>query len=101
MVLFGALLFGIDDGRLPYNPDSTYGLFLVIISFQAVALGKTPLGDFRRSSLLVIGGFLAAAVGLFGCFIPGVSSDFLRTLVGVIVLAGGIALSAQLWASKQ
>ncbi|MDR0358472.1 MAG: hypothetical protein LBJ87_03270 [bacterium] len=100
MVLFGGLLFGIDSGRLRYNPDSTYGLFLVIVSFQSVALGKTPFGDFRRSWLLVGIGFIAATVGLFGSFIPGVSSDFLRTLVGVILVVGGIALSAQLWISR-
>ncbi|MGW4566196.1 hypothetical protein ACWEN3_28560 [Streptomyces sp. NPDC004561] len=101
MTLFGGLLFGIDSGSLPFNPDSTYGLFLVIISFQAAALGKTPFGDFGRSWLLVIVGFCAATVGLFGCFIPGISSAFLRILVGVLLLCGGIVLSAQLWISKQ
>lgn len=101
MVLFGALLFGIDSGRLRYNADSAYGLFLVIVAFQTVALGKTPFGDFRRSWLLVVIGFIAAAFGLFGSFIPGISSDLLRTLVGVILVVGGIALSAQLWVSRQ
>jgi len=101
MVLYGVLLFGIDAGKLRYAPDSTYGLLLVIIAFQAITLGKTPFGDFRRSWVLVIIGFIAAAIGLFGCFVPGVSSTLLRTLVGVIFIIGGIALSAQLWISRE
>jgi len=101
MVLFGALLFRINNGSLNYNPDSTYGLFLVIVAFQVATLGKTPLGDFRRSWLLLIIGFGAAAIGLFGCFIPGVSSYLLRTLVGLILLGGGLVLFAQLWISKE
>ena len=48
MLLFGLLLFKIHTGDLPYNPDSTYGLFLVIVSFQVITMGKTPFGDLRR-----------------------------------------------------
>jgi uncharacterized membrane protein HdeD (DUF308 family) len=101
MVLFGVLLFGIEGGRFSYNRDSTYGLFLVIVAFQAAALGKTPFGEFQRSWLLLVIGFCVAIIGLFGTFIPGISSDFLRILVGVILLGGGIALSVQLWVSQE
>jgi hypothetical protein len=48
MFLFGLLLFKINTGELPYTPDSTYGLFLVIVSFQVITMGKTPFGDLRR-----------------------------------------------------
>jgi len=48
MFLFGLFLFKISTGELPYTPDSTYGLFLVIVSFQVITMGKTPFGDLRR-----------------------------------------------------
>ncbi|MEN6292881.1 MAG: hypothetical protein ABFD07_12810, partial [Methanobacterium sp.] len=54
MLVFGFLLFKIHTGDLPYAPDSTYGLFLVIVSFQIITMGKTPFGDFRRSWALII-----------------------------------------------
>ena len=48
MLLFGLLLFPINAGTLAYNANATYGLFQIIVSFQIIALGKTPIGDFRR-----------------------------------------------------
>ena len=101
MFILGSLLFAIDRGSLSYNPDSAHGLFLVVLSFQAVVLGKTPFGDFRRSWLLVIIGFCVATIGLYGSFVPGASSHSLRILVGVILLPVGVGLCAQLWLSKQ
>jgi hypothetical protein len=48
MLLFGLLLLKIHTGVLPYNPDSTYGPFLVIVSFQTISMGKgTPLPSQR------------------------------------------------------
>jgi hypothetical protein len=48
MLLFGLLLLNIHIGALPYNPDSTYGLFPVIVPFQTIAMGKgTPLPSQR------------------------------------------------------
>jgi hypothetical protein len=54
MLLFGLLLFRIHTGDLPYTPDSTYGLFLVIVSLQIITMGKTPFGDLRRSWMVVL-----------------------------------------------
>ncbi|MDO5836672.1 MAG: hypothetical protein Q4P17_09185 [Methanobacterium sp.] len=101
MFLFGILLFRIHTGELPYNPDSTYGLFLVIVAFQIVTMGKTPFGDLRRSWLLVIVGICAAILGMVACFIPGTLSWLVRVLVGVLLFAGGISLILQLFFSKE
>ena len=93
MALFGVLLFWIYRGDLPYAPDSTHGLFLVLLSFQAITLGKTPFGDFRRSWLLVALGTVGAITGMVGCFIPGLLHEPLRLLVGVLPALRGMRLN--------
>ncbi len=100
MALFGVLLFGIRTGALPYNPDSTYGLFLVIVSFQVVTLGKSPFGDLRRSWALVVG-MCAAILGMTASFLPGYLREVERVAVAIILLGGGLSLLAQLLASEQ
>jgi len=40
MFILGLLLFCISTGDLPYTPDSLYGLFLVLVSFQIITMGK-------------------------------------------------------------
>lgn len=100
MLIFGVLLFPISAGRLSYNANSAYGLFLVLISFQTVTMGKTPFGDFRRSWAVVIVGLGAAALGMVACFIPGVLSEVARAAVGIILLGGGLSLLLQLLLSK-
>lgn len=101
MLLFGMLLFGIHTGALPYAPDSTYGLFLVIVSFQIITMGKTPFGDLSRSWALIIIGICTAILGMAACFIPGYLSELVRMLVGIILSIGGIALLVQLFTSKE
>jgi hypothetical protein len=101
MLLFGVLLFRIHTGALPYNPDSTYGLFLVLVSFQVITMGKTPFGDLRRSWALVIIGIGTAILGMAACFIPGYFTRFVRVLVGIVLFAGGIALLIQLLISEK
>ena len=54
ILLFGALLPWIHRGALPYSPEGAYGLFLVLVSFQVVTMGKTPFGDLRRSWIVVL-----------------------------------------------
>jgi uncharacterized membrane protein HdeD (DUF308 family) len=101
MLLFGLLLLKIQSGGLPYNPDSTYGLFLVLVSFQTITMGKTPFGDLRRSWALVVTGICTALIGMAACFIPGLLTEFIRILVGSILLLGGFALLLQLFGSKK
>ena len=96
MLLFGMLLFAIHTGALPYTPDSTYGLFLVIVSLQVITMGKTPFGDVRRSWLVIIIGITAAVIGMGACFVPGALTVLVRILVGVLLVAGGAVLLAQL-----
>ena len=100
MLLFGLLLFRIHTGELPYAPDSTYGLFLVIVSFQIITMGKTPFGDLRRSWAVILLGVCTAVVGMAACFIPGLLAGPVRILVGVLLSAGGAALLAQLFISE-
>ncbi|MDD3856969.1 MAG: hypothetical protein PHP43_02860 [Methanoculleus sp.] len=100
MLLFGLLLFRIHTGELPYAPDSTYGLFLVIVSFQIITMGKTPFGDLRRSWAVILLGVCTAVFGMAACFIPGLLAGPVRILVGVLLSAGGAALLAQLFFSE-
>jgi uncharacterized membrane protein HdeD (DUF308 family) len=101
MLLFGLLLFRIHTGALPYTPDSTYGLFLVIVSLQIITMGKTPFGDLRRSWMVVIIGICTAILGAVACFIPGLLATLIRMLVGIILFLGGIALLLQLFISEE
>jgi hypothetical protein len=101
MLLFGLLLFEIHTGALPYNKDSTYGLFLVLVSFQVITMGKTPFGDLRRSWALIIIGICTATLGMAACFIPGYFTEFVRVLIGILLFAGGISLLIQLFLSKE
>ena len=100
MLIFGALLFEIDAGRLPFNPDSTYGLFLVLVSLQIITMGKTPFGDLHRSWAVVFAGLCAATLGMFTCFIPGVLTEVARVVVGIVLLGGGLSLLMQLFTSE-
>ena len=101
MLLFGLLLFRIHTGELPYAPDSTYGLFLVIVALQVITLGQTPFGRIRRSWLVIMSGISAAIIGMGACFIPGSLSAIVRMLVGVILTFGGAALLLQLVLDRQ
>ncbi|MDA8382766.1 MAG: hypothetical protein ACYC63_21225 [Armatimonadota bacterium] len=100
VLIFGMLLFEISAGRLPYNLDSAYGLFLVLISLQIITMGKTPFGDLRRSWALVLVGICAAMLGMFACFIPGVLTEIVRVAVGLVLLGGGLSLLLQLFVTE-
>lgn len=99
-LLFGLLLFGILAGDLPYTPDSTYGLFLILVSFQMITMGRTPFGDFRRSRALLAAGMAMALLGMSACFLPGTVSALVRVLVGGVLTCGGATLLGRLFFSK-
>ena len=67
-LLFGLLLIKIYT-EMPYSQDSAFGLFLVIVSFQMITMGKTPFGDLRRSWALVIIGIGTAILGIAACLV--------------------------------
>ena len=96
MGFFGLLLFPIHTGALPYSPDSTYGLFLVIVALQVITMGKTPFGTVRRSWIVILSGITAGIIGMSACFIPGALSDLVRILVGALLVCGGAVLFLQL-----
>jgi len=100
-LLYGLLLFKIYSGDLPYNVDGAIGLFLVIVSFQMITMGKTPFGDLRRSWALVVIGIGTAILGIATCFIPGYFTSFVQPLVGIVLFVGGIALLIQLCVSER
>ncbi|NYB51069.1 MAG: hypothetical protein HVN35_00680 [Methanobacteriaceae archaeon] len=101
MLLFGIVLFKISTGELPYAPDSTYGLFLIIVSLQIITMGRTPFGDIRRSWALVITGIGTAIIGMTACFIPGTLTEIVRILAGLMLFFGGISLLLQLFLSDK
>lgn len=100
LLIFGLLQPGILTGAIPYNPDSSYGLLLVILSLQMLTLGKTPVGTVRRSWLVVLMGIGLSVPGTIACFIPGFLGGGIRELVGMIMTAGGIILFLQLSGSR-
>jgi hypothetical protein len=101
MPLFGLLLFRIHTRGLPYTPDSMYGLFPVLVSFQTITMGKTPSVDFRRSWMVIIIGICTSVIGMSTCFIPGPLTGPIRILVGLLLAVGGTALLFQLFVSEE
>lgn len=101
MFIFGILLFTIHTGQLPYTPDSTYGLFLVLIALQVITMGKTPFGEIRRTWLVIAFGIIAGILGMTACFIPGALTLIIRDLVGILLVIGGSALLLQLFLAKE
>ncbi|MCA1914897.1 hypothetical protein [Methanospirillum hungatei] len=97
MLIFGLLLFQIHTGALPYAPDSTYGLFVLLMAFQIVTMGKTPFGDLKRSWLLIFIGIIVAIMGMAAAFVPGYLSEHIRLIVGTVLFLGGAALFLQLF----
>lgn len=88
-LLFGLLLLPIGAGTLPYSEGAMYGLFVVLVSMQAITMGKTPIGDLRRSWLVVIAGIATAIAGTLALFYPGELGGSIRLLAGAIILITG------------
>lgn len=84
-----AMLLGpATHGVLPYYSNGLYGLLLVLFAFQTVALGKTPLGSFGCSPLMLAGGGAVAAVGVAACCIP--SFHQIPRLLLLVCFGGGL-----------
>ncbi|HNY89427.1 MAG TPA: hypothetical protein PK154_03035 [Methanoregulaceae archaeon] len=99
-LLFGALLFMIDRGMLPYSEGSMYGLFVILVSMQIITMGKTPFGDLLRSWLVVMIGLFTAMLGTLAIFYPGYLAVTIRVLAGLIVLVTGVLGLLQLFTAK-
>lgn len=95
LILLGLLLVPVNQGTLPFSPDGQLGLLLVIMAIQMLALGETPMGQYRRSRLLIVIGIVFAAMGIFSCIVPGILTDVIRQLLAVLNIAGGTILLAK------
>jgi len=92
LVLLGLLLFPVNLGLIPFSPDGQLGLLLVIMAIQMLALGETPMGQYKRSRLLIVIGIVFAAMGIFSCIVPGILTDVIRQLLAILNIAGGAIL---------
>ena len=95
LLIAGVLLFPVSAGALPYYENGLYGLLLVIFALQTIALGKTPLGDVRRSRLSLGVGVVIAAAGIVTCVIPTFSL-LPRLLLFLCFGLGGLLLLLQM-----
>lgn len=94
LVLLGLLLVPVNLGAIPFSPDGQLGLLMVIMAIQMMALGETPVGQYTRSGLMVLIGAVFAALGVVACIVPGVLTDLLRVLLGLLNIVGGGVLLA-------
>jgi len=93
LVVLGILLFPVNLGLLPFSPDGQLGLLLVLTAVQMMALGSTPLGQFKRSWFMVLIGIGFASMGIISCIVPGILTDIIRELLGFLnIIGGGIFL---------
>lgn len=90
MVLLGTLLIPVNLGRLSFSASAQLGLLMVIFAVQMLASGNTPLGPFPRSRLMILSGFVFAALGIVSCIIPDILVPLLTVLVGVLNILGGL-----------
>jgi hypothetical protein len=90
MLLLGVLLIPVNLGRLPFSGSAQLGLLMVIFALQMLASGNTPIGPFPRSWLMILFGFLFAALGIISCIVPEILVSLLTVLVGVLNILGGV-----------
>ncbi|MGC9373228.1 MAG: hypothetical protein ACP5DY_07925 [Thermovirgaceae bacterium] len=89
MLILGVLLVPVTFGMLPFSGSAQLGLLMVLFSVQMLAFGSTPVGPFPRTWLVVLLGFLFAALGIISCVVPLILVSFLTLLIGLLNLAGG------------
>ena len=97
LVVLGLLLFPVNYGLIPFSADGQLGLLLVINAIQMMSLGETPLGQFKRSWLMIVIGTGFASIGIFSCIIPGILTDIIRILLGILNITGGAFLLSRLY----
>lgn len=92
LTLLGLLLFPVNLGIIPFSPDGQLGLLLVIVAVQMLAIGETPMGEYKRSWLLIIIGIVFAAMGIVSCIVPGILTGVIQILIGLLNIIGGVVL---------
>jgi hypothetical protein len=92
LTLLGLLLFPVNLGIIPFSPDGQLGLLLTIFAIQILAIGETPIGQYKRSWLLIIIGIIFAAMGIVSCIVPGILTSVIQILIGLLNIIGGVVL---------
>jgi len=92
MLLLGVLLIPVNLGLLPFSGSAQLGLMMVIFAVQMLASGATPIGPFPRSWLMIVFGFLFAALGIVSCIVPEILVSLLTFLVGALNILGGVIM---------
>lgn len=90
LFVLGILLFPVNLGLLPFSPDGQLGLLMVLNALQMMAMGNTPLGQFRRSWMIVVIGIGFASMGIFSCIVPGILTPVIQDLLGILNIGGGV-----------
>ncbi len=90
-ILFSFLLVPVGLGILPFSRDSQFGLLMVIMAFQVLALGKTPLGVYERSLPLMFIGLAVVSLGIYSCIIPGLITGWILIPLGTWSIITGSA----------
>ncbi len=88
-IFFALLLIPIGLGLYTFSRDSQFGLLMVIMAIQVLALGKTPLGVYKRSLPLVLIGLLIVSLGIYSCIIPGLLTGWMLKSLGLWNLITG------------
>ncbi|MDD1730119.1 MAG: hypothetical protein LUQ50_13745 [Methanospirillum sp.] len=92
-ILFSLLLIPVGLGIFPFSRDSQFGLLMVIMAFQVLALGKTPLGVYERSLPLMLIGLAVVSLGIYSCIIPGLITGWILLPLGIWnIIAGSTGL---------
>jgi len=89
VTVLGLLLFPVNLGIIAFSPDGQLGLLLTVTAIQMMALGETPLGQFKRSWIMVMIGLLFAGLGVVSSIVPGLLTGMLQILLGLLNLTGG------------
>ena len=92
LILQGVLLFPVGVGLLPYSADGLFGLMLVLMAIQAMALGATPLGELKRPTSMLLVGLSFAGLGIVASIVPGLMTEWLRILIAVLNVGNGAKL---------
>ncbi len=91
MLIAGLVLLAVARGILPYYENGLHGLLLIIFAMQIITLGKTPFGDWKRSTGVFAIGIALASLGMVTCFIP-LANPFSRLLLILCFGPGNILL---------
>lgn len=88
--LLAILLVPVNLGLIPFSPDGQLGLLLVVMSIQILAVGETPVGQFRRSWPVVLVGLVFVALGVVSCIVPHFLTETTGVLLAILNILGGL-----------